>query len=166
MEPGWGGPHPELAEALALVELVASESPELLRFAVESLAASPARLALLELVELFDVDRPTELISRALTAVAQLDRLELHARRWKAPVDHFGEDALPAAVLASVARARADRWRRQGRNRPGELMRVDRRLREAARHERTANMVREFLADRERPDEERAERLVRDLLED
>ncbi len=133
---------------LAALELVASEYPELLPFVVEGLAASPARREVLELVEVFGVRRPAELVEHGAAAAAQLDRLELLARRrWSTPRELIGANALSASVLSRFADARAERWRRRGRQRRPELVRIDRRLRAAAGKERAAAMVREFLSD-------------------
>ncbi len=148
--PRWRGRREWLqpGAALAALELVASEDPALLPFVVEGLAASPAREMVLELVELFGVRRPAELVERAAKAAAQLDRLELLARRrWSTPRELIGPGAFPASILSRFAEVRADRWRRIGRERRPELVRVDRRLRSAAGKERAAELVREFLTD-------------------
>ncbi len=106
-----------------------------------------------------------QLIERFRRAATQLNRLEAHAVRWMEPQERFGKEALPAALLARVALARSDRWRRIGRVRPSELVRVDRLLVVLARRERSAALVREILEEKPRSQErDRAERLVQDLL--
>ncbi len=146
--PLWRRPRVEPGGVLSLLELVASEYPGLLRFTIESLEASPARLALLELVKVFEVERPAELIERTERAAVQLDRLELNAKRkWIDPAEYFGGDALPAEALSQFAEARATRWQLHGRRRPPELVRVNRLLRDAASREGAADLVRVFLAD-------------------
>ncbi len=164
--PQWRRPRVEPGGTLALLELVASESPHLVRFTVETLADSPARVVLLELVKLFGIKQPAELIGRLPQASAQLDRLEIHAKGWRVPRDLFGEDALPAAVLSSFAEARANRGRRQGRRRPPELMRVDRLLRMAAERERSADLVGKYLEAPQSPgkDLDRGAALVQKFL--
>ncbi len=141
--PQWRRPKAEPGAVLALLEVVASESPDILPFAVESLAASPARLALLGVVEVLDVAHLAELVERTARAVGQLDRLEVHPR-WTNPDDVFGADALPAAVLSRLADVRAGRLR--GRLKPATL-RVQRRLRAAASRERAAALVHDFLSE-------------------
>ena len=143
----WRRPKVEPGATMALVELVASEYPELLRFVVDSLAGSEARLALLEVVKAFDAENPIELVQLASTAAAQLDRLEMHAirKRWKDPA-YFG-DSLPAEILERFARARINRTHQQGLERPPELLRGDRLLRVAAEKERAADLVNGLLRD-------------------
>ncbi len=160
----WRRRRVEPSATLALLELVASEAPDLLTFTIESLSSSPARRELLQVAKDFGVEQP-QLIERFRLAVYQLNRLEAHAVRWKEPQERFGQEALPAALLARVASARSDRWRRKGKARPSELVRVDRRLAVLARRERPAELVREILEEKPRSlERERAERLVRDLL--
>ncbi len=161
----WRRPRVEPGATLALLELVASEAPDLLTFTIESLSSSPARREFLQVAKDFGVEQPAQLIERFRLAVYQLNRLEAHAIRWKEPQERFGQEALPAALLARVASARSDRWRRMGKTRPSELVRVDRRLAVLARRERSAELVREILEEKPRSlERERAERLVRDLL--
>ncbi len=148
--PAWRRPPDWLqpGAGLAALEVVASEHPQTLAFLVESLAASPARLEVLELLEVFGVQRPAGLAAKAARAAAQLDRLELLAgRRWEEPRQCIGEGALPASILSRFADARALRWAASGRQRPPALVRVNRRLRAAARKERAAALVQKFLSD-------------------
>ncbi len=142
--PDWLQP----GRGLAVLELVASELPDLLPFVVGTMEASPARSEVLALVKLFDVKRPRDVAARAGRAAFQLDRLERNARRkWTHPREFLGADGLPASILSRFAQARAARWERRGWPRSSELVRLDRRLREAAGKERATAMVREFLSD-------------------
>ena len=166
--PTWRRPRVEPGATLALLELVASEYPDLLRFTIESLAASPARLDLLELTKFFGVEHPSQLIEKVRLAVNQLNRLEAHATRWMEPSERFGKETLPTDVLARVASTRSDRLRRKGQPQPSELVRVEHRLAMLAQRERSADLVRDLLkgeSKRKASDTERAQRLVRDLLD-
>ncbi len=157
-------PGSESAAAVEVLELVATESPWLLSFVVESLAASPARPALLELAEAMGVELSATMAKRVKAAVGQVSRLEIHVKRWREPSDVLGSQALPAAVLLRFAKARGERRRRHGRRLKPQLVRVDRLLRSAARQERAAAMVRDLLEDPPRPGKRRAAAMVRDLL--
>ncbi len=151
--------------ALALLEAVASESPDLLRFVVESLAASPARPALLETVKLFGVEHEGHLIRHAEVAAKQLDRLEAQTK-WKEPTDVLGDVSLSTRVLERFAAARAHRWSLREAV-PPALLRVHRLLTIAVRKENAAAMVLDCLSPAQRPaDRGRAETLVHDFLSD
>ncbi len=134
-------------EILAMLETLASEHPAMVRPAVATLANSPARLALLELVPLFQVEAPAEIVGAAVTVARQLDRLEIRPN-WTDPRDILGDASASPTVLDAFARTRADRWRsRHGTIRPPRLARVDRRLKKAAGLERARALVDGFLSD-------------------
>ncbi len=135
-------------EVLALLELVASEQPTLLGFVVEALASSPARPAVLEMASFFKVEGPVALAGAVATVAGQLDQIERQPqRRWTTPRDLFGDSAASAIVLERFSQARAVRWRgiRPGIRRSPRLVRADRRIKDAAGHERAAALVAEFL---------------------
>ncbi len=130
---------------LSVLEVLASEHPEVVSALVATLGHSPARSALLELVPLFQVKSPAEIAGAVVTVARQLDRLE-HRPHWAEPRDVLGESAASATALDAFARRRADRWRKnRGGIRPPKLARVDRRLRKAAGLERARALVDELL---------------------
>ncbi len=133
-------------DVLSVVELLASEYPELVPTVVATLASSPARPVLLELLPLFQVKEPAELAAVAITTASQLDRLERRVR-WTVPRDVLGAAALPAQALAAFAKCRAGRWRNRPavRPEPSRLARVRRLLKEAAGLERARALVEECL---------------------
>ena len=147
----WGRPAVSLEEVLSLLELVASKQPALLGVMVDTLATSPARPPILELTSFFKLKEPGELAAAVAIAARQLDLLEHNPlRRWKVPRDLFGDLAAPAIVLERFSQTRAGRWRstRPGASRPAGLLRIDRRLKEAAGLERARALVDECLTGR------------------
>ncbi len=139
------------SDVLPVLEVLASERPEVVGAVVETLASSPARPALLELARLFQVEAPEELAGAVVTVVRQLDRLEHQPRRWTEPREVLGSTAASATALDAVARWRADRWRStRGGTRPARLRRVDRRLKDAAGLERARALVDGLLGDSRR----------------
>ncbi len=132
-------------DVLSVLEVLASEHPEVVPPVVTTLASRPARSALLELCPLFQVKAPEELAIAAVTMARQLDRLELHPR-WTEPREVLGDTGASAAALDAFAKQRADRWRiNRGRIRPPQLVRMDRLLRNAASLERARALVDGFL---------------------
>ncbi len=128
-------------DVLAVLEVLASERPEMVGAVIETLASGPARPALLELARLFQVEAPEELAGAVVTVARQLDRLERQPR-WSEPREVLGSTAASATALDAVARWRADRWRStRGGTRPARLLRVDRRLENAAGLERARALV-------------------------
>ncbi len=132
-------------DVLSVLEILASEHPEAVATVVATLALSPARSALLELMPLFQVEVPAEIAGAVVTVASQLDRLERQPR-WTEPREVLGNSAAGAVALDAFARRRADRWRRNhGAIRPPRLVRVDRCLRRAAGLERARALVDGFL---------------------
>ncbi len=124
------------AVMLSVLELVASEYPGVLPFVVENLASSPARSVLMELASLFKVGSPAELAAVAVTAAQQLDRLE--RKRWTEPRDVFGEVALSSRALEAFAKRRVERFENLLGTVPPGLVRLDRKLKDAAGRARAA----------------------------
>ncbi len=138
-------PHATPGDLLSVLEVVASEHPRVVPAVVRSLARSPARSALLELLSLFQVKAPEEIAGAAVSVARQLDRLERHPR-WTEPREVLGDTAVSAIVLDAFARHRADRWRStRGEIPPPLLVRTNRRLRNAAGLERARALVHGFL---------------------
>ncbi len=144
--PWLGAPVATPLDVLSVLEVLASEHPELVPMVVAMLARSEARSALVELVPVFRVKGPEEIAGAAVTVARQLDRLERQAR-WTEPRDVLSDTAASASVLDAFAKRRADRWRSiRGGIRPPQLRRMDRLLRKAAGLERARELVDDLLS--------------------
>ncbi len=99
----WRAPY---ESTLAVIEIVASEQPDLIEFHVQALRNSPVSFAMRELATDFDV-APEDVGEAVGRACIHLDRLERHRRAWRDPTEVVESPNL--AALVAVCRARIRR---------------------------------------------------------
>ncbi len=133
----WGAP---VEATLAILEIVASEQPELLEFQAQALLNSTMSFALRDLAATFDV-APEDVGDAACRACTHLDRLERHRRTWRDPAELLDSPNLSA--LVSVSRARIRRTSPPARRQ--KLERIQRRVEAAYKLARTRAWVDAFI---------------------
>ncbi len=97
---GWDAP---IEAAAAVLELAASEHPELLEFQVHVLANGTMSFALDKLASSLDVPR-RQLAPTVLRACKDLDRLERRKGTWREPAKILDEPNLAALFYVGSAR--------------------------------------------------------------
>ncbi len=125
---------------LAVLEIVASEQPQLIEFQVQALLDSPLSFALRELAATFGV-APRDVGEPVVRACAHLDRLERYRRTWRDPAEVV--DSPNLAALVSVCRARIRRASQPKRRQ--KLERILRRVEPAQGLARTRAWIDNFL---------------------
>lgn len=130
---------PHLDQVTRLLELVATQQPDLLFLVIDMASHSPFRFAILELASTFGTT-PERLASVLHTTCLNLDRLEAR-RKWKHPYD-----VLPQANLRGLLYlCRARRIRVSAVTRSRRLAMIARKLEQAYRSERTQRWIEDFL---------------------
>ncbi len=125
---------------LTVLEIVASEQPDLIEFLAQSLVGSPVSFAIRELAATFGVapEDVGETVGRACT---HLDCLERHRRAWRQPAEVVESPNLAALVTVCRARIR----RASPPKRRLKLERILRRIEPAHRLARTRAWIDDFL---------------------
>ena len=113
---GWEAP---ISASIAILELTATEHPELLEFQIHVLGNSTMSFALEKLATAFDVSR-RRIGSTVLKACKDLDRLEQRRGAWREPAKIL--DSPNLAALLSVGTARLGRLSRARRLRLERIM--------------------------------------------
>ncbi len=132
-----------------LLELVASERPELLGRLVEALEYSPERPGLVQIADLWGLrpeDLTADLGALAARASKHLDRLERRRSGWRDPRQLLADPNVPA--LASLANARR---RRMAGTRARRLDIVRRKVERVAKHEQLRRRLDAFLREPSAP---------------
>ncbi len=142
----WGAP---IEATAAVLEVIATEQPELLEFKAQALLNSTMSFALRELAAAFEVapERVGEAVGRACY---HLDRLQRHRRTWRPPAEvlHQGDKRNPLNVpnlsaLLYFCRARLNRTSAPTRRHKFE--RILRRLEAADQLARTRVWIDDFI---------------------
>ena len=139
--------NPEGPAVAALLELVASERPDYLEWAIDVLQNSPVRFAILDLFREWETADPEALVRVIVKASADLDRLE-RRRSWRKPDQVIHEPHL--AALYQLVGSRAQRVEGIARRRRLEIIR--RKLKRVYDRERAKKELEAFL--REPPRQE------------
>ena len=105
---------------VGLLEVIASEHPDLLELLTHVLSSGPMSFAVRELAANLDMS-PDELGRALWRACADLDRLEKYRARWQTPAQVIGPSNL--AVLRYVCHARLNRVQTLSRRRRLEMIR-------------------------------------------
>ncbi len=133
----WGAP---IEASLAVLELAASEQPELLEFQAHVLGNSTMSFAVQKLAAAFDV--PPEKVGRTVTLACKgLDRLEKHRGKQQDPEKLL--DAPNLAALLHVCHARLNRVTQVNRCR--RLERIQRTVKRAYEQARTRAWIDDFI---------------------
>ena len=131
-----------LRESLAaMIELLASQRPDLLPVYLDMAGNSPVRVAILELVSEFDVREPTGLCEAALKTRTDLDRLEKRRGGWRHPQQVVTQPHIGA--LLYFCRARIQRVSNNGRRRRLEVL--ARKLERVREREKTMAWINNFI---------------------
>ena len=104
----------------SMMELIASQRPDLLPAYLDMAGNSPARFAILELARDFGVREPRDLHREILKAVADLDRLERRRSGWRHPRQIVHKPNVGG--LLYFCRARVGNVPDEGRRRRLEVM--------------------------------------------
>ncbi len=136
---GWAWETPVEASA-AVLEIIASEQPELLQFQAQALLNGPLSFAVRELAAAFSV-APEEVAQEIGQACIHLDRLEKRRRTWRDPAEVL--DSPNLAALLCVCRTRLKRVSPPTRRH--RLERIQRRLEPAYELARTRAWVHAFI---------------------
>ncbi len=138
------------ADVAGLLELVASERPDLLRPTVKALEFSRAAASVAELVERWGIgpeNRAADLAEIAAKTSDHLDRLERKRTSWRHPREVV--DSPNVAALLAFAYGRCGRVPDLRRRRRLEIM--ARKLERAAESDRRRRSVERFLGEPARP---------------
>ncbi len=138
------------ADVAGLLELVASERPDLLGPVVNTLEYSRAAAGVGDLVERWGIgpeDRAAELVAVAAKTSGHLDGLERTRRSWRRPDQVIDAPNVPALLsFTHGRRARVQEFRRSRR-----LEIIARKLDRAAESDRRRRSLDRFLAEPRRP---------------
>lgn len=126
---------------VAMIELIASQRPDLLSIYLDLASNSPARYAVLELVEDFNVRETKDLHQAVIKAVADLDRLERRRGGWRHPEQVVSSPNVGG--LLYLCRARIHSAMATGRRRRLEVL--ARKLQRAHDREKTHAWITDFI---------------------
>ena len=125
----------------AMMELIASQRPDLLPAYLDMAGNSPARFAILELARDLGVREPRDLQREVLKSIADLDRLEKRRSGWRHPRQIVHQPNVGG--LLYFCRARIDNVPEEGRRRRLEVM--AHKLERAFDREKTRAWITDFI---------------------